>query len=75
MPAPGFWSQFLAKKNRVRGFVPRTEGDFTTNYRINILDNFIGPTHTFGVRRSIDALDLEIQPRSVSGKIWTGSGF
>ena len=31
---------------------------------MNILDNIIFSVHTFGVRRSIDALDPENQPGS-----------
>ena len=42
---------------------------------MNILDNFKSLLicfHSFGVRRSIDVLDLKNQPGS--GKIWTGTG-
>ena len=64
--------QVLAQKNLIRDSVPQTKGVFSNSIE---LDNFNSLFfHTFGVRRSIDDLDSESQPGSVSVKILTNPG-
>jgi len=62
-------------KNRVRGSVPRTKGDFKKFYWVNIWDYFTTPFLFFKLmvsRHSIEVLDSENQPGPC--KILTGSG-
>ena len=70
----GMRIRFGPKKPDV-GLCTSNEGRFLKCYFTNILDNnksLLFCFHTFGVRRTIDVLDLENQPGS--GKIQTGSG-